>query len=471
MSLEDVSGLCSGVLADLATPSALRAPPSDFLDVLPLAIYACDADGRILWFNQRATELWGRTPKVGHDNEKFSGSHKLYFSGRLISRDETPMANVLRTGVAVRGLEGKVERPDGSTILAVVHIEPIEDDTGMVVGAINCFHETTALHHSVDELEDFFENGAVGLHLVSRNGTIVRANKAELQMLGYTADEYVGKNIAEFHADKPTIDDILKRLLRHEEINQYPARLRAKDGSIKHVLITSNARVRAGEFLNTRCFTIDVTKQKLMEEALERRMTEQTALHEFAYCLERATSLLDVYDCAMVAIIQALDCQRASILLFDQTGSMRFVASRGLSEKYKNAVDGHSPWQRDTKDPQPILISDIEAADLPDALKQTVKDEGVCALSFIPLQQDGRLLGKFMVYYDRTHEFSDAEIRLAQTIARQLSFSIDRMRGAESAQRLVSIVENSDDAIISKNLDRNHSDLEWRSNAAFWLYS
>ena len=52
-------------------------------------------------------------------------------------------------------------------------------------------------------------------------------------MLGYKADEYVGRNIAEFHVDKAAIDDILKRLLRQEEINQYPARLRAKDGSIK----------------------------------------------------------------------------------------------------------------------------------------------------------------------------------------------------------------------------------------------
>src|SRR6185312_500563 len=103
---------------------------------------------------------------------------------------------------------------------------------------------------------------AIALHLVSREGKIVRANRAELQMLGYSPEEYIGKSITDFHVDGPTIDDILKRLLRQEPIYQYPSRLRAKDGSIKDVVITSNARVRNGEFVNTRCFTVDVTEQK-----------------------------------------------------------------------------------------------------------------------------------------------------------------------------------------------------------------
>src|SRR4051812_30426725 len=45
---------------------------------------------------------------------------------------------------------------------------------------------------TVDDLKDFFENGAIGLHLVGPDGTILRANKAELSMMGYEAADYVG---------------------------------------------------------------------------------------------------------------------------------------------------------------------------------------------------------------------------------------------------------------------------------------
>jgi len=107
--------------------------------------------------------------------------------------------------------------------------------------------------------EDFFENGAVALHLVGGDGTILRANKAELDLLGYSAEEYIGRHIAEFHADREAIDDILARLTRGEKLQKYPARLVAKDGSIRHVEITSSVQFRDGQFINTRCFTVDVS--------------------------------------------------------------------------------------------------------------------------------------------------------------------------------------------------------------------
>jgi PAS domain-containing protein len=46
-------------------------PSPGFLEQLPIAIYACDARGRILWFNARAAELWGRSPRIGDESELF----------------------------------------------------------------------------------------------------------------------------------------------------------------------------------------------------------------------------------------------------------------------------------------------------------------------------------------------------------------------------------------------------------------
>lgn len=122
-----------------------------------------------------------------------------------------------------------------------------------------------------DVLEDFFENGAVALHLVGSDGTILRANKAELALLGYEASEYIGRNISEFHADADSIRGILSRLASGEKLDRFPARLRTKNDSVKYVEITSSVQFKDGRFLNTRCFTMDVTELRKAEEALKNR--------------------------------------------------------------------------------------------------------------------------------------------------------------------------------------------------------
>ena len=124
------------------------------------------------------------------------------------------------------------------------------------------------------DLNDFFENGAIALHLVGPDGTILKANRAELEFLGYASDEYIGHHIAEFHADKDVIDDILSRLTRGEKLDKHPARLLAKDGSIKHVEITSSVNFQDGKFINTRCFSVDVS-ELVHARAEVRRKDEQ----------------------------------------------------------------------------------------------------------------------------------------------------------------------------------------------------
>ena len=189
------------------------------------------------------------------------------------------------------------------------------------------------------------------------------------------------------------------------------------------------------------------------QELLARRMDEQAALHRLTERLQYVDSFTQTYEAALDAIAGALRCERASILLFDESKVMKFVAWRGLSDGYRRAVEGHSPWSPETTDPQPICIDDVATADLPDELKRTVADEGIGALAFIPLQEGGRLLGKFMTYYDAPHAFSRVEVDLAVTIARQLAFALERLRSSHAALYLAAIVESSDDAIISKNLD------------------
>ena len=244
------------------------------LDALPAAIYTTDAEGRLTYFNRAAVEFSGRVPELGTD--QWCVSWKLYRAdGTPMAHDQCPMAIALKEGRAVQGVEAIAERPDGTRIWFEPHPTPLRDSNGHIVGGINMLLDITerkraeeALHSAQQELSDFVENGSIGMHWVGPDGVILWANRNELEMLGYTREEYVGHHIANFHTDPPAVKDTLQRLTGGETLHEYPTRLRCKDGSVREVLINSNVRWQDGKFIHTRCFTRDITSQKRADVAL-----------------------------------------------------------------------------------------------------------------------------------------------------------------------------------------------------------
>jgi len=320
-----------------------RSP--DFIEQLPIAAYACDARGRLLWFNTRASELWGRSPQIGDDSE-LNGSSCILDETlpEDVAQDRTQFRRQVAGEIDRYTIERRISRKNGSCFWAEVASSSVRDAKGRFLYALRVQH--------------------------------------------------------------------------------------------------------------------DITARKETEQALARRSEEQAALFQFSEKLQHASSLPDVYDAALDAILAALACERAAILLFDHDEVMRFVGWRGLSDGYRHAVEGHSPWAKDERNPHPVHFEDIGASGLPDALRQTIAREKIGAVAFIPILIGGRLAGKFMAYYDRPHRFADSELEVALTLARQLGFGIARLRadearsaGEQSAQQLISIVESSEDAIISKGLD------------------
>src|SRR5689334_14030031 len=106
---------------------------------------------------------------------------------------------------------------------------------------------------------------------------------------------------------------------------------------------------------------------------------QRDALYLLSERLHRAASLEETYQAAMDSIETALNCERSAILLFDEAGVMRFVASRGLSDDYLAAVTGHSPWRADETEATPIAIDNVGSCDFDPALKATVLKESIQA--------------------------------------------------------------------------------------------
>jgi PAS domain S-box-containing protein len=206
------------------------------------------------------------------------------------------------------------------------------------------------------------------------------------------------------------------------------------------------------EFNYVNLYFTDITNLKRSEKALAEAVRQQKAQYHLADQLNRATSLPDVYAAALDAILLAVKCDRASILLYDNSSVMRFVGWRGLSESYRDAVEGHSPWKQNEPSPQPITIPDITRADLDDQVKAALTKEGIRALAFIPLVSKGRLIGKFMTYCNCPHESTADELDISVTLARQLASGIERKRSEEalreSDKELTEFFENASEAIL-----------------------
>lgn len=157
---------------------------------------------------------------------------------------------------------------------------------------------------------------------------------------------------------------------------------------------------------------------------------QRDALYRLSERLHRATTADAIYDSSLEAIESALGCDRSSILLFDDSERMQFVAWHDLSPAYRAAVAGHSPWSPDDVHAVAIPIEDVALADLDSELKGTIAREGIRACAFFPLIGGAGLLGKFMAYFPAQRIFSREDLNVASIIARQLVIAIERLRAA-----------------------------------------
>ena len=143
----------------------------------------------------------------------------------------------------------------------------------------------------------------------------------------------------------------------------------------------------------------------------------------------------EIYSAALDALAVGLAVERSSILLFDPDGVMRFKAFRGLSAGYRAAVEGHTPWTPDSVDPQPIVVPDAALDQSLDRYRDIIDAERIAAMTFIPLVSFDRVIGKFMLYYAAPYAPSSDELQLAQVIAAQIAFAVERTSAEEHARR------------------------------------
>jgi GAF domain-containing protein len=234
---------------------------------------------------------------------------------------------------------------------------------------------------------------------------------------------------------------ILKRIRSGQPFDHYETIRRRKDGRLIEIsLSVSPVKDSQGRIIGASKIARDITTRRQSEN-------QQKALYELLVRINQSQDLSDIQQAALKAIFESQRADRASLLLCDDGGVMRFHAWHNLSENYRQVAEGHSPWKRNYPLPKPVFIPDIALVKGMEAkLLAGIQHEGIQSLAFIPIIYNRTLLGKFMVYYDTPHEFTPEEILPAQTIAIQVAFAIHRIRNEQELKQARDLAQKANQA-------------------------
>ena len=241
---------------------------------LPVALYTTDAEGRIVFYNEAATKLWGRRPKLRE--EFWCGSLRCFWpDGRLMSPEEYPITQAIRLARTDRNAELVIERPDGSRIPILAMPTPLFDSFGELIGAENVLLDISS-RKQAEEASDLL---AAVVHsaedaIVSKdlNGTVKSWNEAACRIFGYAAEEIVGKSILMIiPGDRQNEETrILDRIRRGERIVGFETVRRHKDGSNVDVSLTvSPVRNAYGQIIGASKIARDIADRKRTEREKE----------------------------------------------------------------------------------------------------------------------------------------------------------------------------------------------------------
>ncbi len=157
------------------------------------------------------------------------------------------------------------------------------------------------------------------------------------------------------------------------------------------------------------------------------------AVATFTAAVGTAQTLPSIYQAALNGIREGFGVDRAAILLFDRDGVMRFKAWRDLSDDYRAAIEGYSPWTRGQAAPEPIIVADARNDASFSTQAAVFKREGIVALAFFPLVSDGRVIGTFVLYQGHPESFTPEQISAGKAMGFLLGFAVERTQRIQEA--------------------------------------
>ena len=299
--------------------------------------------------------------------------------------------------------------------------------------------ETAVFLNGFEIYKPFLDIVPVGVSILANNGTILFANKVELQMLGYQELEYVNHNIEVFHKNRTSVCAIFNCLQHHKSFFNQEAQLVCKDGSLRDVLISSAVNFPNRSLEGTICFTRDISYLKKSEtylKFLNHASDELSSMQDMAEALHKITELIVPAFADWVVINDLREDGFAHLLKMAHVDAQKVE----WAEQYRNAhpIDLQDPqigsvgWAMRTG--QSLLITDIT----PDIIESGAKDEeqrellkelSIQSVMIIPMQVNGRVTGvvSFMSCHP-ANKYDEQAFSFAKNLTTRIAVTIENVK-------------------------------------------
>ncbi|WP_255468013.1 PAS domain S-box protein [Reyranella sp. CPCC 100927] len=506
---------------------ALQLPPGtelgdgyfgQLLQALPTAVYATDAEGRIVFYNEAAAALWGYRPTLGES--AFCGSWKLYWpDGTPLPHDECPMALALKTKQAVRGMEAVAERPDGTRVPFVPHPTPLFDAAGILVGAVNMLvdisdqqqieqrlRESETRYRSivdnvsvafweedfsavvemlvglraqgVNDLHDYFQAHPDQLAEAIRRVRVVDANDFTIELFEADGKQTLLRSLSDVFLPETELIFIDELVALWEGRRRFTGEtvLRTLKGKRLDVMFTMVFEGERAE--RTLVSILDISARKAAERAVLAQTYRLEKLNRVARAISSDLQLDHIVQTVTDAATElsgarfgaffynVIDAQGGHYQLYALSGAPRAAFERfGMPRATAifaptfrgTGIVRSADIRRDPRYGKNVPHHGMPVGHLP----------VVSYLAVPVISRSGEVHGGLFFGHDHPGVFTRDSEDIVAAIAAHAAIALDnarllqsaqaeatfRRRADEASQRLAAIVESTDDAIISKNLD------------------
>lgn len=277
----------------------------DLLESLPVAVFTCDKNGFIDFFNKAAVDLWGKEPVIG--KTQWCGSlHATLLDGTFLTAENNPMALAIKNGAVKWNEEIIMTCQDGATRVVMPHTQLITNEAGEISGAVNMLLDITEQKKAKDKIEESgqrlslaIETAQLGTWELNVKTRKVSYSKRYLEILGYTDTVMLDHNQLLMHIHPDDLEHRNKKIAEGYETGliNFEIRILWTDKSVHWIKAQGKVfyddEGKPDRLMGT---IMDITERKMAEGELEKRVFERTAeLQQANLKLERSNHELEQY--------------------------------------------------------------------------------------------------------------------------------------------------------------------------------
>ena len=286
--------------------------------------------------------------------------------------------------------------------------------------------------------------------IISKNldGVITSWNKSAQRLFGYTAEEAIGRTVAELLIPEDRQEEepeILAKLGRGERVDHFETIRRKKDGSFVDISLTvSPVKDRHGRIIGASKIARDMSPRKRAAEAIQSLnlqlsadLSAMTRIHQLSTRMMQVGDFPALLKEIVEAAVDVTDAGMGNIQLFED-GVLKIAAHAGFDsdflEFFHHVADADTACGSAMQSEDRVIIEDVSRSSVfsPHALDAMLKADARAVQSTPLVTRSGQLVGMLSTHYRTPRRPSERDLQLIDILARQTADLIERRRAEDA---------------------------------------